>query len=377
MIKRDYYRVLDVSRTASSEEIKRAYRQKALQYHPDRNPGNKEAEEKFKEAAEAYSVLCDVQKRSVYDRFGHEGLRGEGFTGFEGFDSSIFGDFQDILGSFFGFSFSDFFGTGRRTGRRTAQAGRDLALELDITLEEAFRGAEKEITLNRAEACPACDGTRLKPGTSKSACPACRGQGQVRHQQGFFTISRTCPHCQGEGEIIPYPCPECRGAGLTKKKKTLTIRLPAGIDDGARLRLAGEGEAGESGAPRGDLYVAVHIKKHETFERQGRDLYCQVSVSFSQAALGASLEIPTLNGQEQIKIPASVQSGQVIRLKGKGLQDLRSQRAGDIYVRVHVRTPDELTREQKSLLRQLAELRAEPTEGVAKTRLDKLKDIVH
>ncbi len=377
MTKRDYYQVLDVARTASTEEIKKAYRQKALQYHPDRNPGNKEAEARFKEAAEAYSVLGDDQKRPVYDRFGQEGLRGEGFTGFEGFDSSIFGDFQDILGSFFGFTFSDFFGTGRRPGRRTAQAGRDLALELDITLEEAFRGAEKEIALNRAEACPACHGTRLKPGTRKSVCPACRGQGQVRHQQGFFTISRTCPHCQGEGEIIPSPCPECRGAGLAKKKKTLTLRLPAGIDDGARLRLTGEGEAGESGAPRGDLYVAVHIKKHETFERQGRDLYCQVSVSFSQAALGVDFDIPTLDGQEQIKIPAGIQSGEVIRLKGKGLQELRSQRAGDFYVRVQVRTPDRLTREQKSLLRQLAELRAEPTEEVAKAQLDRLKDIVH
>ncbi|HEX9901257.1 MAG TPA: molecular chaperone DnaJ [Acidobacteriota bacterium] len=377
MTKRDYYKVLDVPRSSNTEEVKRAYRQKALQYHPDRNPGDKEAEEKFKEAAEAYSVLCDPQKRSVYDRYGQEGLRGEGYAGFEGFDSTIFGDFQDILGSFFGFSFSDFFGTSRRSTPRGAQAGRDLALELDITLEDVFHGAEKEIALNRAEACPACRGTRLKPGTRKAACPTCQGQGQVRHQQGFFTISRTCPQCRGAGELISSPCSECRGTGRVKKKKTLTLRVPAGLDDGARLRLVGEGEAGEAGAPRGDLYVVMQVKKHDVFERQNDDLYCQVSISFSQAALGAVLDIPTLNGQEQLKIPSGTQSGEVIRLKGKGLKEVRSQRTGDLYVRVQIRTPDRLTREQKDLLRQLAEMRSEPQEEVVKAQLDRLKDVVH
>jgi molecular chaperone DnaJ len=377
MTKRDYYQVLDVPRSSNTDEVKKAYRQKALQYHPDRNPGDKEAEEKFKEAAEAYSVLCDPQKRSVYDRYGHEGLRGEGYTGFQGFDSTIFGDFQDILGSFFGFSFSDFFGTSQRSRRRGAQAGRDLALELEVTLEDVFHGAEKEIALNRAEACPTCRGTRLKPGTRKTACPTCQGHGQIRHQQGFFTISRTCPQCQGEGEVIPSPCTDCRGTGRAKKKKTLTLRVPAGIDDGARLRLVGEGEAGEAGAPRGDLYVVVQLKKHDVFERQNNDLYCQVSISFSQAALGAVLDIHTLNGPEQLKIPSGTQSGEVLRLKGKGLKEVRSQRNGDLYIRVQVRTPDRLTREQKELLRQLAELRSETRDEVVQAHLDRLKDIVH
>jgi molecular chaperone DnaJ len=377
MTKRDYYQVLDVPRSSNTDEIKKAYRQKALQHHPDRNPGDKEAEEKFKEAAEAYSVLCDPQKRSIYDRYGHEGLRGEGYTGFEGFDSTIFGDFQDILGSFFGFSFSDFFGTSRHSSRSGPRAGRDLALELEVTLEEVFHGAEKEIVLNRAEACATCRGTRLKPGTRKAACPTCQGHGQIRHQQGFFTISRTCPHCQGQGEIIPSPCTDCHGTGRAKKKKTLTLRLPAGIADQARMRLVGEGEAGEAGASRGDLYVVVRIKKHDIFERQNDDLYCQVSVSFSQAALGAVLDIPTLNGLEQLKIPSGTQSGEVIRIKGKGLKEVRSQRSGDLYVRVQVRTPDRLTREQKDLLRKLAELRSEIREDVVRAQLDKLKDIIH
>ncbi len=377
MTKRDYYQVLDLSRSCDAEDIKKAYRKKALQHHPDRNPGNKEAEEKFKEAAEAYSVLCDPQKRSIYDRYGHDGLRGEGFAGFEGFDSTIFGDFQDILGSFFGFTFGDFFGTTRRSARRAAQAGRDLALEMEVTLEDVFRGAEREVTLNRAESCPACQGTRLRPGTKKTTCPACRGQGHIRHQQGFFTVSQTCPQCRGEGEIVSSPCAECRGTGRVKKKETLTIRLPAGIDDGARLRLVGEGEAGEPGAPRGDLYVVVHVKKHDVFERQNADLYCQVSISFSQAALGAVLEFFTLNGSEQLKIPTGAQSGEMIKLKGKGLKEIHSQGAGDLYVRLQVRTPDKLTREEKDLLRQLSKLQNEPQSEVVKAHLDKLGDIVH
>ncbi|MBM3297700.1 MAG: molecular chaperone DnaJ, partial [Candidatus Aminicenantes bacterium] len=342
MAKRDYYQVLGIARQAGPEEVKKAYRQKALQYHPDRNPGDPEAEEKFKEAAEAYSVLCDTRKKSIYDRYGHEGLRGEGFSGFEGFDPSVFDDFQDILGSFFGFSFGDFFGGGRRTRRSSAQPGRDLALDLEITLEEAWAGTERDVSLNRAETCPVCRGSRLKPGTQKSGCPSCQGRGQVRHQQGFFTISRTCPHCRGEGEVISDPCPECGGAGRQRKKKTIHLRIPAGVDDGARLRLAGEGEAGEGNASPGDLYVRVVLRPHEHFERRDNDLFCQVAVSFTQAALGAVLDIPTFEGRQRVKIPAGTNSGEVVRLKGKGMKDVRTQRAGDLYVRMRVATPEKL-----------------------------------
>ncbi len=377
MVKKDYYDVLGVPRDATAEDIKKAYRQKALKYHPDRNPGNKEAEEKFKEAAEAYSVLCDPQKRSVYDRFGHEGLRGEGYSGFEGFDASIFGDFEDILGSFFGFSFGDFFGGGRTSRRRTAQPGRDLALELEITLEEAWKGAEKTLSLHRAETCLSCQGSGLKPGTRKTVCSSCQGRGQIRHQQGFFSISRTCPHCSGEGEVISDPCPECRGAGRIRTKRNLHIRIPAGIDEGARLRLAGEGECGERNAPPGDLYVLVRLKPHERFERRGQDLVCQVSLSFPQAALGAVLDIPTLDGRLEVKVPAGSQPGEVIRIKGKGFKDLRSQRAGDLYVRLNVITPQKLSREEKDLLKRLAELRLDTVDGVVRADLDPLKEVVH
>jgi len=377
MAKRDYYHVLEVSRDACAEDIKRAYRRKALLFHPDRNPGNGEAEEKFKEAAEAYSVLCDPHKRSVYDRFGHDGLRGEGFSGFEGFDASVFDEFQDILGNFFGFSFGDFFGGGRRPRRRSAQAGRNLALELEITLEEAWKGTERDVSLSRAETCPACRGSGLKPGTRKSVCSACQGRGQIRHQQGFFTISRTCPHCRGEGEVIADPCPECRGQGRVRTKKAVRLRIPSGIDDGSRLRLSGEGEAGDRDAPRGDLYVLVRLLPHEHFERRGNDLFCQVSVSFTQAALGVVLDLPGLEDRLQVKIPPGTNSGEVIRLKGKGMKDVRSQKAGDLFVRVQVLTPQKLSREEKELLRRLASLKGETQEGPVRSGLDPLKDVVH
>ncbi|MBN2198860.1 MAG: molecular chaperone DnaJ [Candidatus Aminicenantes bacterium] len=377
MAKRDYYKVLEVPRDACAEDIKRAYRRKALLFHPDRNPGDREAEEKFKEAAEAYSVLCDSSKRTVYDRFGHEGLRGEGFAGFEGFDASVFDEFQDILGSFFGFSFSDFFGGGRRPRRRTGRPGRDLALELVITLEEAWKGTEREVSLSRSETCPACRGSGLKPGASKEVCSACAGRGQIRTQQGFFTISRTCPQCGGEGEVITDPCPECGGEGRIRTKKAVHLRIPAGIDDGTRLRLSGEGEAGDRGAPRGDLYVLVRLLPHEHFERRGNDLYCQVSVSFAQAALGVVLELPGLEDRLQVKIPPGTNSGEVIRLKNKGMKDVRSQRAGDLFVRVQVLTPQKLSREEKDVLKSLASLKGESLDGTVRAGLDRLKDVVH
>jgi molecular chaperone DnaJ len=361
MEKRDYYEILGVERGSGPDEIKKAYRQSALKHHPDRNPGDKAAEERFKEAAEAYSVLGDGQKRALYDQYGHNGLRGESF---QGFNSTVFEDFEDILGNFFGFNFGlgDLFGGSRRS-RTQDRRGRDLALEMEITLEEAAAGAEKEIILTRAEACPDCQGSGMKPGARKAACPACGGRGQVRHQQGFFTVARTCSQCGGTGEIITAPCGECRGSGTSKQKKSLRVRVPAGIEEGTRLRLSGEGEAGGRGTGRGDLYVDIRVRKHEFFEREDSHLTCEIAIAFSQASLGLTVEIPLLSGgTEKLKIPAGTQSGEVFRIKGAGLRELESRRSGDLFVRVSVRTPDDLTKEQKSLLRQLAELRGENLE---------------
>lgn len=375
MMKKDYYEILGVSRQATPEEIKKAYRQAALKYHPDRNPGNKEAEEKFKEAAEAYSVLIDPEKRAIYDRYGHQGLQGQGYQGFTGFDSSIFQDFEDILGNFFGFSFSDFF--GQETSRRyRPQRGRDLALELQITLEEAAAGTEKELKITRHELCPVCQGSKLRPGTRKSICPACHGRGQLRYQQGFFTITRTCSHCDGTGEIIATPCEECQGTGRVKQKRQLKVKIPQGVDDGTRLRIAGEGEAGDQGLPRGDLYVIIRVKKHPFFERRGRDLYCEVPVTFSQAALGAKIAIPLINGDfEVLKIPAGVQSGEVFKIKNAGMKELGGHRLGDLYVKVIIKTPEKLDKEQRALLTRLAELRGEKLEEVDKSILEKYRDL--
>jgi len=378
MTKRDYYEVLGISQRASTEEIKKAYRQMALKYHPDRNPGNKEAEEKFKEAAEAYSVLIDPEKRSVYDRFGHDGLRGEGFRGFSGFDSSIFEDFEDILGNFFSFGFGDIFGTQRsRTRAYSPQRGRDLVLELELSLEEAAFGIEREIKLNRTEICPTCQGTKLRPGTQKSVCPHCHGRGQIRYQQGFFTVSRTCSYCHGTGEIITNPCPDCRGSGKIKKKKVLTIKVPAGVDEGTRLRIPGEGEAGDRGASRGDLYVIIRLKKHKFFEREGNNLYSQISISFVQAALGTTVEIPTLEKNELLHIPPGIQAGSVLKIKGKGLKTLGSSRKGDLFVKINIKTPQNLTKEQKALLKKFAELRGENPEIIDRSIISKVKNIFH
>ncbi|MDH4197601.1 MAG: molecular chaperone DnaJ, partial [Candidatus Aminicenantes bacterium] len=303
MTKRDFYEVLGLAREATPEEVKRAYRQAALKFHPDRNPGDKAAEERFKEAAEAYSVLIDSEKRVVYDRYGHDGLRHEGFGGFSGFDPSTFEDFEDILGNFFGFSFGDLFGGRGQGRRRRGQRGRDLALELELSLEEAATGLEKEITVSRAEACPDCRGSGLQPGTHKTTCSACQGRGQLRYQQGFFTVARTCTKCGGAGEVVTSPCAACRGEGRARRKRTLTVKIPAGVDDGSRLRLAGEGEAGDAGHSSGDLYIIVRLRKHEIFERQGDDLHRQVDISFPRAALGGRIEVGTLDGREVLKVP--------------------------------------------------------------------------
>jgi len=377
MTKRDYYEILGIPRDASSESIKKSYRQMALKYHPDRNPGDKASEDKFKEAAEAYSVLIDPEKRSVYDRFGYDGLRGEGFSGFSGFNSSVFSDFEDILGSFFNFGFENIFGTSQQRRTNHPSRGRDLVLELDLDLEDAVFGSEKEVKINRTELCPECDGSRMSPGTEKSVCSHCQGRGQVRYQQGFFAISRTCSHCQGSGEIIPFPCKDCRGTGKTKKKKKLTIKIPPGVDDGTKLRLEGEGEAGDQGARRGDLYVISHVKRHKFFEREGNNLLCEISIPFTKAALGSTIEIPTFEESELLQIPEGTQPGQTFRLKGKGIKDLYSHRKGDIYVKVLVKTPRNLNKEQKKILRQFAESKGEKLDGVDKNIIDKVKGIIH
>jgi molecular chaperone DnaJ len=375
--KKDYYQILGVARDAPAEEIKKAYRQLALRHHPDRNPGSKEDEEKFKEAAEAYSVLADPEKRSVYDRFGHDGLRGEGYQGFSGFDSSVFQDFEDILGNLFGFSFGDLFG-GRARGRAGARRsrGRDLAVEIELGLEEAAAGVEKEIKLARDEACPVCKGSKRKPGTSAETCPSCGGAGQVRFQQGFFTMARTCPRCRGAGEFNTSPCESCGGRGHVREKRSLKVRVPAGVADGSRLRLIGEGEAGDEGMPAGDLYVVTRVRRHPFFEREGNDLACEITITFTQAALGARIEIPTLTGSEVLKVPAGTQPGEIVRLKGHGVPDVSGRRKGDLFVKILVKTPENLSKEQKALLAKLAEIRGEDVDSVDKSVIHRLKDIL-
>jgi molecular chaperone DnaJ len=377
MTKRDYYEVLGLPRQATPEEVKKAYRRAALKYHPDRNPGDKAAEERFKESAEAYSVLIDADKRAVYDRYGHDGLRHEGFGGFSGFDPSTFEDFEDILGNFFGFSFGDLFGGRGRSRRGRGQPGRDLALELELSLEEAAAGLEKEIAVSRAERCPDCHGSGLQPGTQKTACPACQGRGQLRYQQGFFTLARTCTKCGGTGEIVTSPCPACRGEGRSRRKRTLTVKIPAGVDDGSRLRLAGEGEAGDAGLPSGDLYIVIRLRKHELFEREGDDLHRRLDISFPRAALGGRVEVATLEGREILKIPPGTQSGDILRLKGHGIRGLSSGRKGDLYVHLRVLTPRDLSKEQKALLRQLAESSGEDPDALEPALDDKSRGRVH
>lgn len=377
MSKKDYYEILGLSSNATSEEIKKAYRQMALKYHPDRNPGNKEAEEKFKEAAEAYSILIDSEKRSVYDRFGHNGLRGEGFTGFSGFNSSIFEDFEDILGNIFNFGFGDFFGTRQQARTYYPQRGRDLALDYEITLEEAAFGTEKEIKLNRVELCNVCQGLKLQPGTQKSVCRYCQGRGQVRYQQGFFIVSRTCSYCRGTGEVVTTPCKGCQGTGKVKQKRTLKIKIPAGVDNGTKLKIEGEGESGERGTPSGDLFVIVRVKKHDYFKREENDLFSEISIPFSQAALGTAVKIYTLEEDEILKVPMGTQPGEVFRIKGKGIKDLYRNRRGDLYVRVNVMIPKNLSEEQKELLQKFAESRGEEKEVRKQTLKRKTKKFFH
>lgn len=346
MSKRDYYEILGVSRTAAEVDIKRAYRALAVQHHPDKNPGDPHAEEKFKECAEAYAVLSDAQKRAAYDRFGHQGA-GAG----AGFDPG-FSNIEDIFDLF---GFGDMFGSkGRR--RTTVQRGSDLRYDIEITLEESATGKEETLHVPRLETCDDCQGRGAEKGTSPEACIACGGSGQTRYQQGFFSVMRTCPNCQGKGQIIRNPCKTCRGAGRTEEEKTLEVKIPAGVETGSRLRVTGEGEAGVNGGPSGDLFVVIHVKEHETFERQGANLYSAVPVSFAQAALGAEVTVKTLAGEEPLKVPAGTQTGTVFRLKSHGMPTLEGRGRGDLFVAVTLITPKTLTKEQRKLLEQLAEI---------------------
>jgi molecular chaperone DnaJ len=352
--KRDYYEILEVVRTASETEIKSAYRKQAMKFHPDRNPGNKIAEEKFKEAAEAYAILADAEKRSLYDRFGHAGVKSAAGAG-AGFDPSVFqefGDFADILGNMFGFG--DLFGAGGRR-RGGPQRGADLRYDLEISFEESARGAETTIQIPRQENCETCDGSGSAPGSQPSTCPQCRGQGQVRFQQGFFTVARTCPQCRGAGKIVTKPCQTCRGAGRVSKERKITVKIPAGIATGQQLRLQNEGEGGSGGGPAGHLFVVVHVQEHEFFRRDGMNLFCEIPVHFTTVALGGEIQVPTLDGPEMVKVPEGTQTGTTLRLKGKGMPDVGGRGRGDLFATVQVRTPKKLTREQRKLVEQLAD----------------------
>jgi molecular chaperone DnaJ len=365
--KRDYYEVLGVSREASEQEIKSAYRKLAIRFHPDKNPGDKDAEEKFKEAAEAYSVLSDPDKRTRYDRFGHSGVQGGGFSGF---DPNIFADFGDILGEFFGFG--DVFGSRRRGG---PERGADLRYDLKISFREAAFGLKTKIKIPRQEACSECSGRGTAKGKSPAACSYCHGTGQVRYQQGFFSISRTCGQCNGAGVIIRDPCPACRGQGRIRREKVLEIKIPAGVDNGARLRIQGEGEAGGGGGPSGDLFVVIYVEEHPFFQRQGSNLYCQVPIGVTQAVLGGELAVPTLDGEEKLSIPGGTQSGTVFRLRNKGIVSLGERTRGDLFVTINVVIPTKLNREQRQLFERLSKLSKDEDLTQEKNIFEKVKDI--
>ena len=353
MAKRDFYEILGVGKSASDDEIKKAYRKLAMKYHPDRNQGDaaKAAEEKFKEAKEAYEMLSDPQKRAAYDQYGHAGvdpnMRG-GPGGAEGF-----GGFGDAFGDIFG----DIFGGGRggQRGGRQVYRGNDLSYAMEITLEEAAAGKDSQIRIPSWEDCDTCHGSGAKPGTSAKTCNTCQGSGVVQMRQGFFSVQQTCPHCHGSGKIIPEPCTSCHGQGKVKKNKTLEIKIPAGIDDGMRIRSAGNGEPGRNGGPAGDLFIEIRVKRHELFERDGDDLHCKVPVSVTTAALGGEIEVPTLAGKAAIDIPEGTQHGKQFRLRGKGIKGVRSSYPGDLYVHVDVETPVKLTEHQRKLLKELDE----------------------
>jgi len=371
-VKRDYYEVLGVQRGASEQEIKSAYRKLALQYHPDRNPDNPGAEEKFKECSEAYAILADSEKRSMYDRFGHAGVGNAGSGA--GFDPTVFQDFSDIFGEFFGFG--DLFGGGRGgRGRSRVQRGADLREDITIEFEEAVFGAEKQITYRRHELCETCKGSGSAGGKAPVSCRTCGGRGQVRYQQGFFSVARTCPACQGAGSVISDPCTKCKGEGRTVQSKSVEAKIPAGVEDETRIRFTGLGEAGLHGGPAGDLYVVLHVKDHPFFERQGNDLHCVVPVSFTQAALGAEIKVPTLEGEHNLRVPESTQSGTVLKIRNKGVPVLNGHGKGDLFVEVRVQTPSKLTKRQRELLEELQGNMPIENKPQQRSILGKMKDM--
>ncbi len=355
MAKRDYYEVLGIARTASAQEIKSAYRKIAVRDHPDKNPGDKEAEERFKEAAEAYAVLSDADKRARYDRFGHQGVAGAGAGGF---DPTIFADFSDILGDIFGFGFG---GGGRRGGSGMTR-GADLRYDLTLTFEEAAFGTETTLRIPRLENCETCSGTGSANGSPPATCQACGGRGQVRYTQGFFTVARTCPQCQGEGRVISDPCKECRGEGRVEKERSITVKIPAGVDTGARLRLTGEGEHGRRSGPAGDLYVVLQVRPHKTFRRDGSTVLSSMTISYPQAVLGTTVEVDTLHGKSPLDVPAGTPHGRDFRLRGQGIDRLDGTGRGDHVVKVEVEVPNprNLSAEELQLLRRLAEIGGYP-----------------
>jgi molecular chaperone DnaJ len=347
--KRDYYEVLGVPKTAFDQDIKSAYRKLALKYHPDRNHGSKEAEDKFKEAAEAYSVLADADKRRMYDRFGHAGIGSAA-----GFDPSVFTGFEDILGGLGDiFGFGTVFGAGN-SRRGGPQRGADLRYDLEISFEESAKGTETAILIPRQELCETCKGSGAAPGTKPTTCPQCQGRGQLRYQQGFFTVARTCGQCRGTGSIVANPCTECRGSGRIPKERKITVRIPPGIATGQRLRLSGEGEAGPSGGPSGDLYVVIHVQDHPFFQRDVNDLFCEVPLNYPTLAMGGAIRIPTLEGEEDFTVPEGTQSGAIFTLRGRGMPDVSGRGRGNLVVRVRLVTPKKLTRDQKKLLEEFA-----------------------
>ncbi|HET9182264.1 MAG TPA: molecular chaperone DnaJ [Candidatus Angelobacter sp.] len=367
--KRDYYEVLGVTRTATEQEIKSSYRKLAMQYHPDRNPGNSEAEEKFKECSEAYSVLIDAEKRQRYDQYGHAGLNGGGFTGF---DPANFQDFSDIFGDIF----SDFFGVNVGGGRRgRPQRGGDARADVTLSFEEAAFGKKTNVKVRSYQPCEHCKGTGSAGGKGPSTCASCGGRGQVRFQQGFFSIARTCPACGGMGRVITDPCSRCKGEARVMKERTVEVSVPPGVEDGTRIRYQGQGDAGGIGGQPGDLYIVLHVKPHPFFEREGKDLYCSVPISFAQAAMGAEIVIPTLDGEHKLKVPEGTQTATTFRIRGKGLPALQSSGKGDLFVKVRVQTPSKLTKRQRELLEELAGTFSVENKPEPRSLFEKVKEI--